>query len=98
MRKEAYSVQDFTKETTMKDKNKNSAAASEPDVVHPIACLYCQHTEFEKVQIHGAYGGFINRLAEMTFLGYLISKSYQMYGYRCLYCGYLMWFTARNLD
>jgi len=74
---------------------------SEPDVIHPTECIYCHHTEMEQVQIHGAYGRAINRMAEMTSLGKLfpgLAKPYALYGWRCMECGYVMWFTARYLD
>jgi hypothetical protein len=83
-------------------KNKNDfEPESEPDVIQPIACVYCQHKEMERVRVHGIYGNLINRLSDFKLFHNLapgFAKSYPTYGWRCMNCGYIMWFTARTLD
>jgi hypothetical protein len=84
----------------MSEKNKNDfwppEDEPEPDVIQPIACAYCQHTEMERLRI--AVGAVREGDLEKAFLGALTAKRHPLYAWRCMNCGYIMWFTARTLD
>ena len=67
-------------------------------VARPRMCLHCHHEELEIVELTGNTSRiFIKRLVARSFLSRLFPKLHHVYGYRCMNCGYLMFFTSRDL-
>jgi hypothetical protein len=84
----------------MKNKNDFKGKQKPPnELAQPRWCLHCQHEELEPVELgHTTGRPFIKRLRYTTLFNFLFPRQYLLFGWRCMECGYVMWFTARFLD
>ena len=69
------------------------------ELARPVRCPQCHNEEIEPVEVYGFNSYmFIKLVLKQTFLRRIFPKAHRVYGYRCMNCGYLMFFTERYLD
>lgn len=84
-------------------KNKNDFRDQNGDlrieVTKPAHCHHCGYDSVERVELHATNSRpFIRRLADQSGLSRFFPKQHHLYGWRCVDCGHVMWFTAKFLD
>lgn len=82
----------------MKEKNDFKPKKVVNELAQPRSCLHCGHKELEQVEFVPRMSHLIKRLAVVTRWYSWPTPRYPLYGWRCMECGYVMWFTARYLD
>lgn len=82
----------------MKEKNDLKPKNAPPEMIQPHHCVYCNHQIVEEIQFVPNGSHCVRRVAKKGLFRYFWPELHDLYAWRCMNCGYLMLFTARDLD